>query len=263
MEKFRKYGNEPFSVVVSHGGPGAPGYMKPVAEKLSEICGVIEPFQSAGNIDGQVDELKNIIKSNCTIPVTLIGHSYGAWLSVVFAYEYPGYVKKVILLNSGPFEDEYAKQINETRNSRLSEKDLGELDKLRIELNNKSNPDRKEIFKKFGELSSKGDYYKRIDFSNDVVDYQPEVFQTVMLEAMYLRKSGKLMRMAGKLDCPVIAINGDFDPHPYKGIEEPLSKVIKNFRFILLEKCGHYPWNEFFARDKFYDILKNDILFSE
>lgn len=263
MELFRKYGNEPFEVAVIHGGPGVPGYMKPVAEELSGICGIIESIQSANTIDGQSEELRLILKANCNIPVTLIGHSWGAWLSVSFASENPEYVKKIILVSSGPFDDEYVRVINETRLNRISEKDIIELNKLKEELNNPDQNNKKEIFKRFGELSSKGDYYKQISFSEDILDYQPDIFQTVMREALYLRKSGKLLKMAGRLICPVIAIHGNYDPHPYKGVEEPLSKVVKDFRFILLNECGHYPWNEVCAKEKFYDILKNEIFYGE
>lgn len=259
MESFRKYGKEPFKVAVIHGGPGASGYMKPVAEKLSEVEGVIEPFQSEGTIDGQVEELRMMLKINCCLPVTLIGHSYGAWLSVIFASENPEYVKKIILVGCGPFDDEYASVITETRLNRLSEKDISELNKLKLELNNPSNKNRKDVFKKFGEISSKADYYKPINFSDDILDYQPDIFQAVMREALYLRKSGKLLKMAGRIKCPLVAIHGDYDPHPYKGVSEPLSKVIKDFRLILLDDCGHYPWNEVNAKEKFYEILKKEL----
>jgi pimeloyl-ACP methyl ester carboxylesterase len=259
MELFRKYGKEPINIAVIHGGPGVPGYMKPVAEELSKICGIIEPFQFAKTIDGQVEELRKILKINCSLPVTLIGHSYGAWLSVIFAYEYPEYVKKIILVSSGPFDDEYAQIINETRLKRLSEKDVAELNILRNELNNNENKIKKEIFKKFGDLSSKADNFKPICFHDDILDYQPDIFQIVMREALYLRKSGKLLKMAGRVNCSVIAIHGDYDPHPFKGVEEPLSKVIKEFKFILLNDCGHYPWNEEKGKDKFYEFLKKEL----
>jgi pimeloyl-ACP methyl ester carboxylesterase len=259
MESFRKYGNEPFRVAVIHGGPGVPGYMKPVAEELSEIGGVIEPFQSEGTIDGQVEELRLILKTNCSLPVTLIGHSYGAWLGVIFASENQEYVKKIILISSGPFDDEYVSVINEKRLSRLSEKDVSELNKLKLELNNPANNNKKEIFKKFGEISSKADYYKPINFAEDILDYQPDIFQTVMREVLYLRKSGKLLKMAGRVNCPVLAIHGDYDLHPYNGVEEPLSKVIQDFRLILLKECGHYPWNEEKVKEKFYDIIKKEL----
>lgn len=263
MESFRKYGETPFKAAVIHGGPGVPGYMSPVASELSEICGVIEPFQSAGTVDAQVEELRLLLKTNSDRPVTLIGHSWGAWLSVIFASENPDYVKKIILVSSGPFDEDYAQNINDTRLNRLSKEDAEELNKLKTGLNNPDTGNKKEIFKKFGDLSTKADYFKRININDDILDYQPAVFQMVMREALYLRKSGKLLKMAGRVDCPVVAVHGDYDPHPYKGVEETLSKVVKDFKFILLKDCGHYPWNEEKAKDKFYDILKNELIFND
>lgn len=259
MESSRKYGIQPYKVAVIHGGPGAPGYMKPVAEELSEICGIIEPLQSESTIDGLIHELKEILERECGLPVTLLGHSWGAWLSIIFTYENPDFVKKIILTSSGPFEDEYAQNINSTRISRLSEREVEELNMLKNNLNNPNSANKKESFKRFGDISSKADYYKQINFTNYILDYQPDIFQTVMREAIYLRKSGKLLKMAGRLNCPLITVHGDYDPHPYKGVEEPLSKTVKDFRFILLKDCGHYPWNEVFAKEKFYEIIKKEL----
>ena len=74
----RKYGKAPFDVAVIHGGPGAPGEMAPVAREFA--CGwrVLEPLQTAASIEGQIDELKTVLKKNADLPVTLIGYSWGA-----------------------------------------------------------------------------------------------------------------------------------------------------------------------------------------
>jgi pimeloyl-ACP methyl ester carboxylesterase len=50
--------------------------------------------------------------------------------------------------------------------------------------------------------------------------------------------------MGKNIECPVVAIHGDYDPHPADGVRIPLSNVLKDFRFILLGKCGHVPWFE-------------------
>ena len=78
-------------------------------------------------------------------------------------------------------------------------------------------------------------------------------------QAHKLRMSGELLELGKKIKCPVLAIHGDFDPHLAEGIEVPLSRVLKEFRFVLLPRCGHYPWLERHARKTFYDILKNEI----
>jgi len=120
MKNLRKYGNAPFNVAVLHGGPGAPGEMAPVARELSSAKGVLEPLQTATTIEGQIGELRDVLAKNGDLPVTLIGWSWGAWLSFVFAANYPAFVRKLILIGSGPFEEKYALKIMDDRLSRLS-----------------------------------------------------------------------------------------------------------------------------------------------
>ena len=64
------------------------------------------------------------------------------------------------------------------------------------------------------------------------------------------------MALCKRIQCPVVAIHGDHDPHPAEGVREPLHRVLKSFRFILLEDCGHKPWIEKRAKDKFFSILR-------
>jgi pimeloyl-ACP methyl ester carboxylesterase len=56
-----------------------------------------------------------------------------------------------------------------------------------------------------------------------------------------------------------VAIHGDYDPHPAEGVREPLSKVLKDFRFILLEHCGHLPWIEREAREGFFELVRGEL----
>ena len=120
MKNLRKYGNAPFNVAVIHGGPGASGEMASVARKLSSNWGVLEPLQTEASLDGQIKELHAILKKNGDIPVTLVGHSWGAMLSFIFTARYPSFVKKVILIGSGCFEEKYVENIMKTRLDRLS-----------------------------------------------------------------------------------------------------------------------------------------------
>jgi hypothetical protein len=56
-----------------------------------------------------------------------------------------------------------------------------------------------------------------------------------------------------------VAIHGNYDPHPYAGVKEPLSQVLRDFKFILLQKCGHKPWIEKAAKEEFYRILMEEV----
>jgi len=61
VETLRKYGSDPFRVVVIHGGPGAVGSVAPIARKLGQTRGVLEPLQTAPTLDGQIEELRILL----------------------------------------------------------------------------------------------------------------------------------------------------------------------------------------------------------
>ena len=253
----RKYGNQPYSVVLVHGGPGAPGEMASVARELSKRFGVLEPLQTKNSVSGQVEELKQQIIKNATTPVVLVGWSWGAWLSFIVAAENPVLVKKLILISSGPFEAEYAKSIMPTRLDRLTREE-GEKVKELIDTFQKGIIDNK-LFQEFGELMRKADSFDPIQERGGATESQPDIYESVWKEAEELRRSGKLLEHGKSIDSPVVVIHGDYDPHPFEGIKEPLSRTIKDCKFILLENCGHHPWLEKQAKDKFYEILTKEL----
>jgi pimeloyl-ACP methyl ester carboxylesterase len=259
MENLRKYGKAPFKVVVVHGGPGAAGEMAPVARGLVSVCSVLEPLQTATSLKGQVEELKTILQKNADLPVTLIGFSWGAWLSFIFAANYPGFVKKLILIGSGPFEEKYAAQIQETRLSRLSKEEIKEVISLMAGLNNSATENKLTAFARFGALFSKADAYDPILLESEVIVYQADIFQSVWKDAAELRRSGRLLKLTKHIKCPVLAIHGDYDPHPANGVDKPLSATLKSFRFIQLLNCGHRPWIERKAKEEFYKILISEV----
>jgi pimeloyl-ACP methyl ester carboxylesterase len=259
MDNLREYGSPPFHVAVIHGGPGAPGEMAPVARELSCINGVLEPLQTTASLEEQVQELHDVLQENGDLPVTLIGWSWGAWLNFILAASYPELVKKLILIASGPFEEEYAVDITETRLSRLDEEDRAEAHSLVDVLNDLAPGDKNTAFARLGKLISKADSYDLMPYEDEALEYQFDVFLKVWGQANQLRISGELLDLGEKIQCPVVAIHGVYDPHPYQGVEEPLSRVLKDFRFILLEDCGHRPWFEKSARDEFYNILKKEL----
>lgn len=259
MKNLRQYGNKPFNVAVIHGGPGAPGEMAPVARELSSAWGVLEPLQTASTVEGQVRELKDILKEHGDLPVTLIGFSWGAFLSFIFTAWYPSFVKKLILIGSGAYEEKYAVNTTNTRLSRLSEEEREEALSLMDVLNNPASDDKNTPMAQLGKLISKADSYNPLPLGNEILECQYDIYHSVWEQATELRSSGKLLDLGSRIQRPVVAIHGDYDPHPAEGVKEPLSRILKEFRFILLEKCGHYPWIERNARDRFYNILKNEI----
>jgi pimeloyl-ACP methyl ester carboxylesterase len=236
--------------------------MAPVARELSAGRGILEPLLSETSVDGQVAQLRAVLEKHSKRPVTLIGFSWGAWLSLIFTANYAHFIKKLILISSGPFEPKYAGRIQETRWGRFSKAEKKEAGLLLQKLRPPYQEDPSKAFAKFGELCARADTYHPVTTdqrSTDPIMYRYDVFQSVWQEADSLRKKGKLMEWAGRLKCPVVAIHGDYDPHPAEGVKKPLQRVLNQFRFIELHRCGHKPWIEKNARDKFFEILRAEL----
>jgi pimeloyl-ACP methyl ester carboxylesterase len=263
MKTLRRYGNAPFRTAVIHGGPGAPGEMAPVAQKLSSFEGVLEPLQTEKTIEGQIEELRNIMIGQGYAPVTLIGWSWGAWLSFIFAAQYPSAVRKLILVASGPFEERYARNIMKIRLKRLGEKDRAEVLLLMNLLEGSETqdrlPDKDEALMRLGKLLTKSDSFDPLPHRYRVLSCQYDVYQSIWKQASELRRAGGLLEFGKNIQCPVIAIHGDHDPHPAEGVDLPLSRTLGNFRFILLEKCGHTPWVEKHVKERFFDLLQSEL----
>jgi pimeloyl-ACP methyl ester carboxylesterase len=255
----RTYGNAPFDVALLHGGPGTAGGMAPLAAELALRHGVLEPLQTASSIAGQVVELKELLEESADLPVTLVGHSWGAWLGYIFAARHPRLVKKLILVSSGGFEEKYAAMTHETRLSRLNEEDRGEVNRLLEIIRHRSTDDRNTDFARLGELFFRADAYDPLPQEPPETVFSLEIYKKVWGEASELRRSGKLLEMGREITSPVVAIHGDYDSHPAEGVEKPLSAVLIDFRFILLKNCGHKPWIERQAREKFYSILEGEL----
>ncbi len=255
----RTYGKPPFTVVLVHGGPGAGGEMAPVARELASERGILEPIQTKASLAGQIEELRGAIETAGSLPVTVVGFSWGAWLGLLCAARYPELVKKLILVSSGPYEARYASQILQTRLERLSEDDKAELVKAMDLLNSPSAGDKDAAFARFGAIFTRADAYDPISGESEAVHHSYAIYRGVWKDAENLRKSGELLELAKQVRCPVVALHGDYDPHPAEGVCTPLSAVVPDFRFILLEKCGHMPWIERQARQSFYTVLRHEL----
>jgi pimeloyl-ACP methyl ester carboxylesterase len=261
-DNFRLHGGAPCGVVALHGGPGAAGEARPFAEVLAEKHGVLEPFLLAETFEEQVHELKDIVRSRAEASVTLVGHSYGAMISYVFAARYPRLVRKLVMVSSGLLDGQDVEYASETRLSRLSAEDKQGLEAARTAYKTSVGERKKQAFIELFTRIKRADAYQLLphesDLAADVI--RPELYDSAWDGIQALRDSGELAAYGKDIKCPVSAIHGDYDPRPAESIRRVLRQNVKDFDFIVLKKCGHYPWYEKYARKVFYEKLLNDAL---
>jgi pimeloyl-ACP methyl ester carboxylesterase len=237
-----------------------PGSIAPVARELSTLTGVLEPLQTADSIGGQVAELSAVLKEHGQCPITLVGWSHGATLGYILTARHPALVRKLILVGAPAFEEKYAANIFNDRLLRLSEEERTEVFTLEKFIWGSVEEDKRVSMKRLFQLFARADTYNPLPHKDEVLEVQLDINESVGLEARKLLASGELLELGKKIHCPVIAIHGDYDNHLAEGVREPLSRVLKDFKFILLKKCGHEPWTERYARDEFFRILKKEVV---
>lgn len=262
MGNLRPYGVAPYTVAVLHGGPGAPGSVAAVARALSDEWGVLEPLQTRDSAEGQIEELRAVLEDAAQLPVALVGHSWGAMLGLLFTGRYPRMVRKLVLVGSGVFTEEAAQGIGPTREARMSEAQRAREAELVAALDDPAGADKDAIMAEMGALSEAIDSYDPLDgveHEDDALPVSYVVYTRVWSEAQALRARGGFLEAASHVTCPVVALHGDYDPHPVAGIRETLAPLLRDFRFILLERCGHTPWHERYARDVFYRMLREEL----
>ena len=252
MSQYRKYGAAPFSVAVLHGGPGAPGSAAGLAQGLGKRFGVLEPYQSKYSVSGQVEELRDFLLDKARLPASIVGWSWGAWLGYLLAAEYPELVKQLVLVCSGPFEESYAQSILKTRLERLENAERREVEDIQATMSLPGSGNQDALLARFGKLLSKADSFDPLPDTEEEIRVQADLHTSIWSEARELRADGSLLALGNRIRCPVAAIHGKDDPHPYQGVKEPLEGVLGDFTFILLARCGHAPWKERQAKEQFF-----------
>jgi pimeloyl-ACP methyl ester carboxylesterase len=260
VKSLRTWGNLPCKVAVVHGGPGAPGSVTPVAKELSMNIGVIEPFQTAHSVEGQIDELATVLDKYGQLPVTLIGWSWGAILSYMTTARYPTLVKKLILVSMPPLLLKTDPKIPEEWFNRLTEEERAEFNFLEKFIWDRVEEDKNPSLGQLFQLFTKGDSVDFMPDDDTIPVAQLDINIAVGLEMRKILTDGILLEIGRQIVCPVVAIHGADDLRcPAEEVREPLMRVLNDFRFILLEKCGHYPWYEKHARDNFFRTLSEEI----
>jgi pimeloyl-ACP methyl ester carboxylesterase len=256
----RKYGMPPYGIAVLHGGPGAPGYMAPVARELSKKRGILEPLQTRDSLAGQIDELKEQLIDHADLPVVLVGSSWGAVLALFLAARHKKLVSKLILIGSAMFDRKNSSRIEGIRLKRLSKAERKRYHELITELEDAPGKRQDELAEEWGRIFFKTDVYDPLTTDLETLEVQAVLNRKVWADFVVLKdKLGFLKREFSKINIPVAVIHGEYDPHPIEGIRPFLEECIPGIRFYILPRCGHYPWIERHARESFFQILEKEL----
>jgi pimeloyl-ACP methyl ester carboxylesterase len=179
------------------------------------------------------------------------------------AGEHPEKVRRVILVGSAPFRARYAAEIRRRRRERLGPEAGKEFDELERRLRARTGRPSSRVLRRLGALAGVADSYELIPHTASRVETDSKAFRAVWAEAEALRRSGALVRSLRRVRSPVLVIHGTRDSHPLSGVVEPLRTVGVKLRVVALPRCGHEPWRERHARERFFAVLRDELAKAE
>ncbi len=258
MIKTRQYGSGEKTVFVLHGGPGAPGYMKPVAERLGrEGYLAVEPFQRSGSpekpltVERHIEDLAEVVERFCPDrPAVIIGHSWGAMLGLCYAAKYTGRVESLVLIGCGTFDGESREVMTQRRMAKMSPGQRRRLDALENE-----DEQNDKALAALGAMMRDVDSYELMKVDYAIEYYDALGFRQTWEDMIALQKAEVYPQGFRAVTAGAVMLHGADDPHPGRMIYENLRQYMPGLEFIEFTKCGHYPWLEKHANREFYNSL--------
>lgn len=258
----RTYGENGPLVFVLHGGPGAPGYMAPLARGIAAFARVVEPFQRrCGDepltVRTHILDIYNLICSMCpTEPCVIIGHSWGAMLALAYAAEYPASISKLVLIGCGTFDSASRRRLTELRAARMTPAVFERQARL---LKRFPKPD--DRLRAMGSLHQRIDSVRLIPHRDETAAFDARGHEETWGDMLRLQAENVYPAAFASIRAPVLMIHGEDDPHPGPMIRDRLAPHLPNLEYRELARCGHYPWLERHAADEFLALLRNWLLF--
>ena len=261
LTEVRVYGDGGPVVFVLHGGPGGPGYMATLAGELGNWFRAVEVLQRTGvegglSVSRHTDDLRDCVAEHgAGQPALILGHSWGAMLALAYGAAYPDGLGGIMLVGSGTFDVPSRRRLAELRNQRLGES--GRAMMARLMASGLSAADR---MKREVGLLFKADSHDLAELGSPVTAFDRVGHDGSWDSMIALQEGGTYPAAYGAIACPVLMVHGDLDPHPGAMIRDSLTPHMPQLEYVELERCGHYPWLERHARDRFYEKAREWLL---
>lgn len=238
-------------VIFLHGGPGVLGYMDGICRIVNSHCKSIRYDQRGSRqtkeeirISHHIEDLLAIVRhySNGTLP-TLVGHSWGAMLALLFANQYSERIDKIVLIGCGSLNVEQG-------------------DAFQCELSNRFG-DKKDYFDDLWLKLEQGVGKNNIDsdanrYINEILEYYQNDAASVeeiprlhwdlkaafhcMMESDELTFSNKYESMLSNIKTKVSVIHGTDDLITPESMFTLFKKHLPHTKVHRIERGGHFPW---------------------
>lgn len=250
------------TVILLHGGPGAPGTMAPLARELSGDFDVHEPWQRRSGeqlltVAQHVEDLRELVVSlmpssdEAVAPPSLVGHSWGAMLALAFGAAHPALCGPVVLVGCGTFGHSARTELHRRLTSRMDNALTVQLATLSAEV---TDPDAR--LAAMGELLAPVYGHDLLDIDQELGPCDARGHHETWDDMLRLQREGRYPADFAAITSPVLMLHGAQDPHPGFLIRDGLQRVMPQLEHKEWDACGHSPWLERAVRDDFLHTLR-------
>jgi len=177
----------------------------------------------------------------------LVGESWGAMLALAFASRHPDRVSALVLIGCGTFDRRARARLQQTLEQRTTPELEARLADLEAQV-----PIEAERAAKMHGLSDPIYTYRRATDADDLVEpFDLKGHVESWNDMVRLQDSGEYPAGFTAIRCPVVMLHGVYDPHPGAMIRDSLKTYIPHLEYQEFDECGHTPWVEELARDRF------------
>lgn len=231
--------------------------MAQVARGLADSYRVLEPFQSglAMTVAEHVADLHEVVKAyKESVAPAMVGHSWGAMLSLAYAAAHPTMVGPIVLVCSGTFDVPSRERLIANMDRRMDAEMRRKLDRL------KQLPDPNERFRALGEFTMELYSYDLATTDQEIDESEPGSNSETWDDMVRLQGEGVYPAAFAAIESPALMLHGAADPHPGDMIRASLAPYIRQLEYREWERCGHYPWLEKYVREEFLAVLRKWLL---
>ncbi len=253
--RIREYGTSGRPVILLHGGPGAQGSMAPVARGLAGVFHILEPLQRAasGTVADHVADLHQVVEARCApARPALVGHSWGAMLALAYAAAHPQTIGRLALIGCGTFDRQARARLEAEVAARMTPELRARFERLAQEI-----PDPNERRRARGRMLGEIYCHAPLAIDDELEPPEPDARdEETWRDMVRLQEAGIYPAAFRAIETPVLMLHGAGDPHPGVMIRDSLFRYLPQLEYLELQRCGHDPWRERFARDEFFALLR-------
>ncbi len=258
--RVRRYGKSGPQVIVLHGGPGAAGYMAPVARGLADSFRVLEPFQRGSGAEPltvarHVADLHELVQScgagGGSLRPALVGHSWGAMLALAYAVAHPDACGPLVLIGCGTFDPAARERMRAIMAERMDDAMRRRMEGLAEQF---SDPD--ALMRARGALVEQLYSYDLATPGEESGECDARAHDETWQDMMRLQDAGVYPAAFAAIGTVVLMLHGADDPHPGQMIRSSLARYLPQLEYREWDRCGHSPWLERFAREEFFAVLR-------